>query len=273
MMEEIEGNSTNNLEQARSARGLTQQEVAAALGISRQTYSNIESGKRELTISQVNTLAAVFRISFNDIIGIAEGEPAPGDSLEAAEKYKQLILNLLQYGAGASQQVSKTKLALLAYLADLTWYYLRGVAMSGVAYRKLPRGPMADLFFRALDELEENGLLVRALKGRAVLFSLVEHEAPTSQLSESEQQLIQRLGQSWQDKSTADLVRFVQHQAPWQICREGEVMPYSLIKQERPERVYGPLQAELIRWRGQRARELVVVRKRKTVVAVGQAES
>jgi hypothetical protein len=114
--------------------------------------------------------------------------------------------------------------------------------MSGVTYRKLPRGPVADVYFRALDELEEDGTIIREPKGRAVLFSLIEREAPTSRLSSDELELIKKIGEAWQGKSTDDVVSFTHEQLPWQICREGEVIPYGLITQEKPERVYGTIQ-------------------------------
>lgn len=81
--------------------------------------------------------------------------------------------------------------------------------MSGVTYRKLPRGPVADMYFRALDELEEDGEIIREPTARgAIMFSLVENEAPVSKLSENEIYLIKKIGESWRGKSTQDIVNF-----------------------------------------------------------------
>jgi DNA-binding XRE family transcriptional regulator len=46
----MNGNLANNIEQARLAHGYTQEQVAHAIGVSRPTYINIESGKKELTV-------------------------------------------------------------------------------------------------------------------------------------------------------------------------------------------------------------------------------
>jgi DNA-binding XRE family transcriptional regulator/uncharacterized phage-associated protein len=236
------GYLSNNIEQARLARGYTQEQVARAIGVSRPSYVNIESGKKELTVSQAKTLSSMLRISVDDILGLADGSSIFSDILTSTEKYKQIILNSLKYGAVEDGKITKTKLAKLVYLADFIWYYLNSTPMSGMTYRKLPRGPVADVYFRALDELEENGTIIREQKGRAFMFSLIEREAPTSKLSEDELNLIEKISKAWQGKSTDDIVSFTHDQLPWQLCRDGEVIPYSLITQEEPERVYGTVQ-------------------------------
>jgi hypothetical protein len=90
--------------------------------------------------------------------------------------------------------------------------------------------------------MEEDGAITREPKGNSIMFSLVEREAPTSRLSSDEINLIKKIGKAWSDKSTSDIVNFTHEQLPWQICRDGEVIPYGLITQEEPERVYGTIQ-------------------------------
>ena len=162
--------------------------------------------------------------------------------LSSTEKYKQMILNCIKYGAGDDGKITKTKLAKLVYLSDFIWYYLNSSPMSGMTYRKLPRGPVSDVYFRALDEMEENGTIIREPKGRAFLYFMTEREAPVSKLSNEEIDIIRKIGDAWKNKSTDDIVSFTHEQLPWQICRDGEIIPYSFITQEEPERVYGTIQ-------------------------------
>ena len=235
-------NMLNNIEQARLARGYSQEQVAHAIGVSRPSYIKIESGKKELTLTQAKAISSMLRISMDDILGISDGMSVFSNALAATEKYKQIILNSMKHGADADGRITKTKLAKLVYLADFTWYYLRSSPMSGMTYRKLPRGPVADVYFRALDELEEDGTIIREQKGKAILFSLVEKEAPNGKLSPDELQLIKNISTAWRSKSTDDIVNFTHEQLPWQICRNGETIPYCLITQEDPEHVYGTIQ-------------------------------
>ena len=233
---------SNNIERSRLAHGYTQEQVARAIGVSRPTYVSIESGKKELTVRQAEALSSILRIGMDDILGKADGASVFSDVIKSTEKYKQIILNSLKYGSDDDGKITKTKLAKLVYLTDFTWYYLNSSPMSGMTYRKLRRGPVADVYFRALDEMEEDGIIIREPKGKAILFSLVEKEAPSSRLSDDELSLIRKIGQAWAGKSTDDIVNFTHEQLPWQICRDGEVIPYGLITQEEPERVYGTIQ-------------------------------
>jgi len=239
----MNGSVSNNIEKARILRGYTQEQVARALGVSRPTYINIESGKKELSISQAKALSSMLCIGLDDILGKADGDSIFFDIIASTEKYKQIILNSIKYGADSSDgKITKTKLAKLVYLSDFTWYYLNSAPMSGMSYRKLPRGPVADVYFRALDELEDTGTIVREPKGKAIMYSLVEHDAPSSRISKQENELIEKICNLWQRKSTDEIVEFTHRQLPWQVCRDGEVIPYSLITQEEPENVYGTVE-------------------------------
>ncbi|MDR0822811.1 MAG: helix-turn-helix domain-containing protein [Endomicrobium sp.] len=231
----------NSIEKARLARGLTQQQAADIIGVSRPTYNNIENCKKDLTLTQAKSLAIAFRISLEEIVGSIDGAEIFCDPIESVEKYKQIILNSLKFGADADGKITKTKLAKLAYLADFIWYYIKNQSMSQMQYRRLPQGPVADIYFRALDEMEENGLIIREPKGKAILFSLIEENAPTDKLSKEELALINKIGNAWKGKATQDLVDFTHEQLPWQICRDGEIIPYGLITQEEPEKVYGDI--------------------------------
>ena len=231
--------SLSNIHQARLLRGFSQEEVAKVLGVSRPTYINIEKRKKELTITQAKMLSSMLRISLDDIVG--DSTSFFSDVLNATDKYKQIIINSLKYGAASDGKITKTKLAKLVYLADFIWYYNHSSSMSGATYRKLPRGPVADVFFRALDEMEESGTIIRQPKRKAIMLSLTEDETSTNKLSDLELEYIKKISQAWQNKSTDEIVDFTHQQLPWQICREGEVIPYGLISQEDPERVYGAI--------------------------------
>jgi DNA-binding XRE family transcriptional regulator/uncharacterized phage-associated protein len=234
-------NLSKNLEQARLARGYTQDQVATAIGVSRPTYVLIEKGQKDITLSQVEVLAAMFRVSLDELRGAPDGVSAITDSQSLVEKYKQMILSALRYGADTKDhKITKTKLAKLVYLADFTWYYNHLTPMSGMSYRRLPRGPVADIYFRAIDEMVEEGQLNLEESGRAFMISMTEGgEPPRNKLSDHELKMIEEIAIAWKDKQTEAVVDFTHEQLPWQICREGEVIPYGLITQEDPVKVYG----------------------------------
>lgn len=232
---------TSNLENARNARHLTQGQVAEMLGVSRPTYIAIETGKKSPTIDQVERLADVLHLSVDKILGIGEDGEFYTNINATTEKYKQVILNCVKYGASKDGKVTKTKLAKLIYLSDVIYFYETTEMMTGTTYRKLPRGPVADVYFRALDELEEDGKIVREPKGKAILFSLVENEIPSGKLNESELSVIKKVGEAWKDKPTEEIVEFTHEQMPWQVCNDNEKILPGLIFQEEQSHIYGPV--------------------------------
>ena len=240
----MSGQLSTNIAQARASRGLTQAQVADAVGVSRPTYIKIETGKKEPTLSQAELLTTALGISLDDLLSRDGASATPSDVIAATEKYKQIISNAIRFGADSDGRITKTKLAKLVYLIDFINYYETERSMSHMTYRKLPHGPVSNVYFRALDEMEDAGAIAREARGQAIMFSLTERdEAPRSRLSDQELSLIKRICQAWRGRSTSEIVEFTHGQTPWQTCYSGEAIPYSLIFQEEPEKIYGPATA------------------------------
>ncbi|MEK9161195.1 MAG: helix-turn-helix domain-containing protein, partial [Patescibacteria group bacterium] len=133
----------------RNKRGFSQSELAIKLGMSRPSYIAMEQGKRELSLSEAEKLSEIFGVSLKEMeSGISANY----------EKYKQMILAYIRNaGSKKDGRITKTKLAKLVYLADFAWFYNHLESMSGMQYRKIQYGPVPDSYFRAIDELFEDG--------------------------------------------------------------------------------------------------------------------
>lgn len=57
----------NRMEERRKERGMTQQQLAAALGVSRQTIISLESGKYNPSILLAHSIARLFDARIEDI--------------------------------------------------------------------------------------------------------------------------------------------------------------------------------------------------------------
>lgn len=58
-----------NLSKIRKARGLTQEELAQATGISRITIARYETNKMDPTAEKLRKLASVLNVAADDLIG------------------------------------------------------------------------------------------------------------------------------------------------------------------------------------------------------------
>ncbi|MEK7190264.1 MAG: helix-turn-helix domain-containing protein [Patescibacteria group bacterium] len=219
------------IKEARGKKGLSQSDLALKLGISRPSYIAIEQGKRELTLGEFEKLSSILNVSFEEV----ENGESPN-----YEKYKQMILAFLRL----NKNITKTKLAKLVYLSDFAWFYNHLQSMSGMQYRKIKYGPVPDAFFRALDELEEEGKIGIDRKNTDGKEMIIISESDSNKkqklenISGDETILIKNIYKKWKDKKTAEIVNFTHNQLPYLMADDEEIVSYALITQEDPHEVY-----------------------------------
>jgi len=222
----------NFIRENRESLNISQAKIAQKLGVSRQTYIAIEKGERDLSLEEAQKLADIFGTPLDNLKqGMAQNY----------EKYKQMILAYLRLAANSNRKITKTKLAKLLYLADFTWFYNKLESMSGMQYRKNHYGPVPDMYFRALDELEENGAIIinRTADGPILISeNKTMQKKKLEQINAKELDLIKKISAKWQNKKTGEIVAFTHSQLPYKICEENEIIPYGLITQENSDYVY-----------------------------------
>lgn len=219
----------------RNNNSLSQEYIAKAIGVSRPTYTAIESGKQELSLEEAKKLATLFNISVDELLS---------EYIPNIEKYKHMILTFLRMNVSKDGKIPKTKLAKMLYLADFAWFYETLESMSGMQYRKITYGPVPDAFFRVLDELEFEGKINIEHKNDndREMFLISESESNKNEkintISKEENNLMKDIAGKWKDKRTQEIVNFTHNQLPFTLCRENELIPYELITQEDPDMVY-----------------------------------
>ena len=212
----------------RSKRGVSQAELAKRLGMSRPSYIAIEQGKQELTLGEFEKLSSVLGVSLAELAG---GE------VPNYVKYRQMILAYLRL----NKKVTKTKLAKLLYFADFGWYYSNLRSMSGMSYRKIHYGPVADSYFRIIDEMSDAGeVAVEQTEDGAMLISQTRggSKVALSELSADELALIGKIDTKWKGKKTSDIVAFTHKQLPFMFARENDLVSYDLFTQEDPDEIF-----------------------------------
>lgn len=72
------------LAEARRARGITQEELAGRLGVSRQAVSNWERGETSPDTDNLIVLARLYGMSLDELLGIERDDAGAGDGVEVA---------------------------------------------------------------------------------------------------------------------------------------------------------------------------------------------
>lgn len=83
----------NAIKLIRTARGISQRDLASELKISANYLSLIEGGKREPSLAFLNRLATELRVPIA-MLFMFQGEPIPGVESTDVDKLKELLLKL-----------------------------------------------------------------------------------------------------------------------------------------------------------------------------------
>ena len=220
----------------RIEKGITQEDIAKIIGTSRQTYNSIESGKQDLSVTELKKITEYFNISIDSLLsGISPN----------IEKYKQMIIAFLRNaGDDKDNKIPKTKLAKLLYLFDFSFVYEGKDCPSGMAYRKITFGPVPDIYFSILQEMTDNESIEieNKINGDKNIYLIKEKDGNKNYkldlLSKEEMKRVIDISKKWKKSSTSDIVRWTHNQLPYRLCRDGEIIPYSLITQEEGEQIY-----------------------------------
>ncbi|MDO8499590.1 MAG: helix-turn-helix domain-containing protein [bacterium] len=216
------------IKQLRLQKKLSQSEIAQKMGMPRTSYVSFEQGKRDISLSEAAILADVFGISLEEL----KNGVAPNN-----EKYKQMILAFLRLDG----KITKTKLAKLLYFADFGWFYYHLKSMSGMSYRKLAYGPVADAYFRIIDDLFDNGEIdITQTKDGAMLIAETRSGAKIglSTLNAEETKLIHDIDKKWKGKKTSAIVDFTHKQFPYLFAQDNDIVSYDVFTQENPDEVF-----------------------------------
>lgn len=102
----------DELKRARKALGLTQQEVADNLGITKSTYCGYETGKRLPDVPKIKALAKVLQVSGDILIGTATSSKNDDSLDEFTSDERKLLALYRQLNASGKDSVMATVRAL-----------------------------------------------------------------------------------------------------------------------------------------------------------------
>jgi DNA-binding XRE family transcriptional regulator len=219
----------------REERNLSQAQVAQHTHMSRASYVAVEKGTKELSLAEASSLTKLFGISLDALLETEVPNVA---------KYHHMLLAFLRAAKKSKQSIKKTKLAKLLYIADFSWYYLTNKSMSGVQYRRGEFGPVADVYFRLLDDLEQNGTVTikQIYRDDYHMYEIEETRGSSkktlSLLNTKEMKHLEKIWTAWAGASTAEIVKFTVEQTPFQTAIPNEIIAYASIRDEASHMIF-----------------------------------
>jgi len=229
----------------RKMKGLSQEEVAKLIGISRPSLAQIELGNRSIDILEMQRLAMVLEFSLDDFISDdfqskKEFRPELKEKIYEErisvpdfklDKFKNVLLYILERCAG-KPNVGETVLYKLLYFSDFNYYELYEEQLTGATYRKLQYGPVPQHLDAIINQMMENNELQRF---RTEYFGFPQTryvpnvKSDLTQFKASEKEVIDKVIGQMGDWSAAMISDFSHKDFPWLVSKEGEVINYELV--------------------------------------------
>lgn len=79
----------------RTANGMTQEQLAEALGISRQKFARIENGNNSITLDILSKIAEALDVTVNDITKVLDEEPSISYRVNETNSSAEEIFDML----------------------------------------------------------------------------------------------------------------------------------------------------------------------------------
>ena len=231
----------------RKRKGLSQEDLAKSVKISRPSLAQIELGNRRVDILELQELSLVLEFSLNDFmskdfsasqaVDIDEEKKAKKEEERISvpnlqvNKFKNVLLYILERCAG-KPNVGETVLYKLLYFSDFNYYELYEEHLTGAKYRKLPYGPVPQKLDTIIGQMIEKGQLQRVkteYHGYPQTRYLPLEKADLRELRASEKEIIDRVIEQMSDWSAAAISNYSHKDMPWLASKEGEEINYELV--------------------------------------------
>jgi transcriptional regulator with XRE-family HTH domain len=230
----------------RKLKGLSQEDLAKSVKISRPSLAQIELGNRSIDVLELQKLSRVLVFSLDDFLSedfTASQEIAVKEEKKQKKekerisvptlqvnKFKNVLLYILERCAG-KPNVGETVLYKLLYFSDFNYYELYEEHLTGAKYIKLPCGPVPQKLDTIINQMIDKGQLQRVKSeyhGYPQNRYLPLEKSDLTELRASEKEVIDRVIEQMSDWSAAAISNYSHNDMPWLASREGEEINYEL---------------------------------------------
>jgi len=219
-----------NIKELRKKFGMSQDELAGRLNMSRPTLINLENGTRPMKLEEKAKIQEIFGM-------IKENESEMKSDVridipqKKLDKFKQVFLYILEK-VGGKPNVGLTVLYKLLYFIDFDYYEKYEEQLMGLTYIKNHHGPTPKEFIKVVEEMKDKGE-IEEVKSSYFKYEqrkyLSRVSADLSQLNGRELEMIDSVLSRLSDKSATELSEYSHRDVPWMTHEEGEPISYESV--------------------------------------------
>lgn len=231
----------------REEQGLTQETLAALMGVRRPAVALIEKGKRKLCTEEAVKLSGIFRIPLDVLVDPSKDvkvvleetkkkkEARPQVRINVPQKnlakFKEVLLYILDK-VGSKRNVGETVLYKLLYFIDFDFYEKYEEQLIGASYIKNKFGPTPCEFTKVIDKMMAEGQIEKRdtkYHGyRQVRYASL-HEPDLSILGGHEIKLIDDVLNRLSDMNAAQVSEYSHGDIPWVTTEDGDIIEYESV--------------------------------------------
>lgn len=236
------------IKKLREQVGLSQEDLARRLKISRVAVSQIESGERKISAEETARLAKVFNTTSDILLDLEKDikvvlerktEAPPKRKLELRinvpqknlSKFKEVLLYILKR-VGSKPNVGESVLYKLLYFIDFDYYEKYEEQLIGATYTKNYYGPTPNEFFKIVEEMEGKEELSR-VESQYFQYPqtkyLPRREPDLSKLTANELEMIDNVLKKLSDMTAKQISEYSHNDVPWPTTEDGGVIEYESV--------------------------------------------
>jgi len=231
------------VKELRTKKGISQQELAELLGVSRPAISQIETGGRKICAEELDSLAKIFNISVDSLLNKERGPEVilQRDAKERKlqpririnvpqknmEKFKEVLLYILNK-VGSKPSVGETVIYKLLYFVDFDFYEKYEEQLIGAAYLKNHYGPTPVEFEKIVEEMAGKDLV----RVQSTYFNFPQNKylplrkPDLSKLKANEIETIDNVLNKLSDMNASQISDYSHNDVPWLTTEDEEIIEY-----------------------------------------------
>jgi len=227
--------------------GLSQEDVAARLGVKRVTVSQVETGERKITAQEAMRLSQIFNTKTDIlldprkdiVVTLEKGLKSTSGSKtklrisvpqKNVSKFKEILLYILKQ-VGSKPNIGESVLYKLLYFIDFDYYEKYEEQLMGATYIKNHYGPTPKEFVKIVSEMKNKELIIVETKYYKFPQTkyLPRREPDLSKLSAQELETIDHILRRLSDMNANEISAYSHDDVPWLTTEDGEIIDYESV--------------------------------------------
>lgn len=238
----------NKIKKLRGQIGLSQEELARRLNISRVAVSQIENGQRRIRADEIAMLSKIFNITSDILLNIEKDitvvfekkaetpvKKKPEVRINVPQKnlskFKEVLLYILNK-VGSKSNVGESVIYKLLYFIDFNYYEKYEEQLIGATYIKNNYGPTPKEFIKIVKEMEGKEELSK-VESQYFQYPQTKYlplrEPDLSILNARELQMIDSVLERLSDKNATEISEYSHNDVPWLTTEDGKVIEYESV--------------------------------------------